>query len=417
MKPLYSLKFDRLDPMKPHFIHSSDIPNQVLHLLDLFIDLPSDNEVELIEDEDVSFNINVQLDPLLARSKDLKTSQLISQNLICMVKSDRVDRVKHEFKLNRDITLQLSREMFLVNLKLTLHLFKVKDDDINLTFTKDQMYQLYDKDMVEQISKYIICKFQMELANLSKDATHKFPKSLTQADFLDFQMNDISDSTLDGSMVDKTFSDTSSLEELDFVDTITVYERSRSHSHPKFLNNRPLISGKVYKSSIDNGFIENQNNLRHNEDLFELEDEIDRGKIIRNQQSQDYFNFGDIQRVEYDDLLQDPFDFKTRGKTTAPTSRKSSGVGHEVPDDLIRLTRNMSSGYISPRRLSTKSSANTLIVGYDDDDIEYDENNVPNYIRENKKFKFIKVGKVQKFVNLFEEKRDDRSPSPKVARY
>lgn len=36
---------------------------------------------------------------------------------------------------------------------------------------------------------------------------------------------------------------------------------------------------------------------------------------------------------------------------------------------------------------------------------------VPSYIKQNKKFKFIKVGKVQKFVNLFEEKKAEELPN------
>lgn len=36
---------------------------------------------------------------------------------------------------------------------------------------------------------------------------------------------------------------------------------------------------------------------------------------------------------------------------------------------------------------------------------------VPEYIKENKKFKFIKVGKVQKFVNMFEEHKESSSSS------
>jgi hypothetical protein len=54
----------------------------------------------------------------------------------------------------------------------------------------------------------------------------------------------------------------------------------------------------------------------------------------------------------------------------------------------------------------------------DDDliDLKYamNDTDVPSYIKENKKFKFIKVGKVQKFVHLFEEKSEhsSRSTSP-----
>ena len=36
---------------------------------------------------------------------------------------------------------------------------------------------------------------------------------------------------------------------------------------------------------------------------------------------------------------------------------------------------------------------------------------VPSYIKQDKKFKFIKVGKVQKFVNLFEEQAPASTPT------
>lgn len=41
---------------------------------------------------------------------------------------------------------------------------------------------------------------------------------------------------------------------------------------------------------------------------------------------------------------------------------------------------------------------------------------IPKFIREDKKFKFIKVGKVQKFVNMFEEQKDIKPSSDGVSR-
>lgn len=75
--------------------------------------------------------------------------------------------------------------------------------------------------------------------------------------------------------------------------------------------------------------------------------------------------------------------------------------------------------FISPRRgreLSKKSLTGTFSTIHDEDtasELEYAFRDrsptVPSYIKQNKKFKFIKVGKVQKFVHLFEEKKPEPS--------
>ncbi|MCH0629438.1 hypothetical protein JNB11_05645 [Kocuria palustris] len=62
-----------------------------------------------------------------------------------------------------------------------------------------------------------------------------------------------------------------------------------------------------------------------------------------------------------------------------------------------------------PRRLRPLLSV--VETGYFFDEFASSES-VPRYIKDNKRLKFIKVGKVQKYVNLFEEKTDEVLPSP-----
>lgn len=91
--------------------------------------------------------------------------------------------------------------------------------------------------------------------------------------------------------------------------------------------------------------------------------------------------------------------------------------------------------FVSPRRgrqqekvLLNKTLAGSLSMVKDEDEasgLEYAFRDrsptVPSYIRQDKKFKFIKVGKVQKFVNLFEEKKPEDTgtggvPTPNLLR-
>lgn len=73
-------------------------------------------------------------------------------------------------------------------------------------------------------------------------------------------------------------------------------------------------------------------------------------------------------------------------------------------------------GHVVLRQASTpemqvrKKSSFAYITNDDNSDLQFafrnNSDEVPSFIKENKKFKFIKVGKVQKFVSLFEEQMD-----------
>lgn len=67
--------------------------------------------------------------------------------------------------------------------------------------------------------------------------------------------------------------------------------------------------------------------------------------------------------------------------------------------------------------LLRKKSSFAFISHDDNEDLQYafrdNSSTVPQFIKLDKKFKFIKVGKVQKFVNMFEEKTDS-APTSKV---
>lgn len=67
-----------------------------------------------------------------------------------------------------------------------------------------------------------------------------------------------------------------------------------------------------------------------------------------------------------------------------------------------------------------KKSSFAFVSHDDNQDLEYafrdKSSTVPQFIKRDKKFKFIKVGKVQKFVNMFEEKVDSRPSSNAASR-
>ena len=84
-----------------------------------------------------------------------------------------------------------------------------------------------------------------------------------------------------------------------------------------------------------------------------------------------------------------------------------------LPPPPLPPTPHTTTTYVSPRKGRERLLAGLFMVHSEDNTgLEYAFRDrsptVPSYIRQNKKFKFIKVGKVQKFVNMFEDKGDAR---------
>ncbi|KAI3405343.2 CTA9 [Candida oxycetoniae] len=130
------------------------------------------------------------------------------------------------------------------------------------------------------------------------------------------------------------------------------------------------------------------------------------------------FNMDDLVEVEYEQNVNEDETYYRRNSkdhrlTNSSPVKNGNGVGEGGGGDgeIFRVSRQSSFQSPSKQRksLSRMSSGHSLAMINSDETfgLEYAYNlnstDVPTYIKKNKKFKFIKVGKVQKFVNLFEE--------------
>lgn len=117
--------------------------------------------------------------------------------------------------------------------------------------------------------------------------------------------------------------------------------------------------------------------------------------------------------IHLDDLIEVPFeesdheltdDFEVHRLVSSSPKKR-----YEDDDKIMKISRN--SSFQSPTKRRSRphlsSSHSVSLINTDDKlGLKYAYNSdsaVPSYIKQNKKFKFIKVGKVQKFVHLFEE--------------
>ncbi|GEQ69405.1 hypothetical protein JCM33374_g3077 [Metschnikowia sp. JCM 33374] len=147
------------------------------------------------------------------------------------------------------------------------------------------------------------------------------------------------------------------------------------------------------------------------------------------------------QERDRDSHIENTFELRSRslsshGKSTSPGQQDEEtnssfddfcrDLSHQTPgyqnntssltsSPSKRETRKNSSG----SRIDTSSLKHKASLAFVDHDDSYglkfafrdSSSSVPEYIKENKKFKFIKVGKVQKFVHMFEEHREPPSNS------
>ncbi|KAG5416756.1 CTA9 [Candida metapsilosis] len=117
--------------------------------------------------------------------------------------------------------------------------------------------------------------------------------------------------------------------------------------------------------------------------------------------------------IHLDDLIEVPYeesdheltdDFEVHRLVSSSPKKR-----YEDDDKIMKISRN--SSFQSPTKRRSRphlsSSHSVSLINTDDKlGLKYAYNSdsaVPSYIKQNKKFKFIKVGKVQKFVHLFEE--------------
>ena len=392
MEALPNLYFDIDDPGKPHFLFSSNVEDVVLELVARYNDHRRWNNNwhgPLIEKNDsISISIDLELNSLLLRCPHLKPSDLMKHNLVCSVNSHRpVNKLVYL----GDFPVPVSNQMFVLSMRLDIDDFHIKQDKVFIQFRSTSMYNMLagsEDRLIDQIENYIIAKFRSNIDRgklITKSSRNFNPAPISAG------TNDISDSTLDDSGIDHTFSDseTSSLDELRLTEsTNTVRDEYEQ-------------IGKLPSGKFADEFIQNEDNLRHNEvhvDLSNIEE------VDCNLEDDHFDEDGSLPQQEHHQFEQ--LLHLDQGEDSA----SESGTALKHPQPI---------SFESPSKKVTKKSSSMSVSMINDDDLidlkyAMNDTDVPSYIKENKKFKFIKVGKVQKFVNLFEEKSEhsSRTTSP-----
>lgn len=395
-----------LDFDKPNFIYSSDIGENVQLLAARYalIGGHSKDVVDLADygDELTELRINIELNSLLTRNKRLRASDLLKENLIYLARTHDEANSYKKIPLDR-LCIQpqtlCANDIFVVSITLKILDFIVRRNGnlviLTLDFFKDENYGilvLCDHTLIRRIENYISIVFNRCLTSKTPLQPEVTPiRNMTVIDHLDddasiLQDHCLTDSTLqteDSIDLEKSFQydnehiveddlEASFMDELD--EALLMEGATRSNSRDEHNHNlHTRLSTRlntIEECDKSDSFVNNVNNLRHNE------------------------------TIDNDQVLP------TSPESDAPLTRKLSITSYSSPKKNDSLSRKT-------------STASFSMVDYQDQGLDFafkdKSNSVPMYIKDNKKFKFIKVGKVQKFVNLFEDKAI-LEPSPQPSR-
>lgn len=352
-------------------------------------------------------------------------------------------------------------EIFVVCLKLNALDFTVRRNEgnleIELDFLKDESYGilvLCDVSLVEQTEEYIKTRFLKELDALNEEEValqdteevdvEEEEEEKDGDERQDFQFDEIdslnelepihqkyvtgystssldpplevipssptiNDISIEEPLKDKSYiyeddEYDSSIEELNLLKSNDI-TRSNTQEEPQLINFNDIPSmnyshssnvqvlKKLNKMNIievkgDDKFLNDISNLRHNEhtkldEIEEVSCDLDTAPSSPEKRSKP-----DTTNVLFEPSSPSPI-LKPRTSFVSPTKRKPS---------------------VSRKTLAASFS----LINHDEEhtglEYAFKSLTVPSYIKQDKKFKFIRVGKVQKFVNLFEEKKQDLDP-------
>ncbi|CAH6723247.1 hypothetical protein CLIB1444_13S03620 [[Candida] jaroonii] len=414
------------DIYKPNFIFSSDIPEVINKLIDVN-DQITDSQFDLTDHLNIEFTINVELNMLMNRNKDLKPSDLIKDNLIFLAKSDEsvipLNFLNHlilpeDRKINIHPKKIINNEIFIVTLTLKVLKLLINNSMIQtIEFLKDENFSillLCDCSLIDNIEEYIKKIFVLETLKtkpclidsnstvVENDLNHEIGEineaTETTIEVSENDMNvnydDLNDTSIDFMFLknEKTIED----------DTETLVGKQSI----KFPN---LFKYNPFSTEQDNSenFIKNVNNLRHN---FHEIDEIDEGEEQFEINSDNEEN--EEHEIHIDDVPESPKNYKNANFPANIKLKPSKTEMKPIEESEDVLPRKSSKSFNLPSRNMIKSPSFTI----DQNELDSFDYSGPSYIKGDKKFKYIKVGKVQKFVNLFEERVHEESESRSSSR-
>lgn len=453
LRPYFKLQVE-YDLDKPNFIFTSDIPKNIINIASKYL-LLGDKTTELTDmtrfyHPMLEFNINIELNTLLARNRDLRPSDLIKENLITLAKtkdrcSTSIESLLTAVPKAPGLTINpykfMNNEVFIVNLTLKVLDFIIcmnEETNVIIDFLKDENYGmllLSDEQLIDQVENYIKATLIKELKGQrtldSKDESRSIniDHNGYLADITDVPIGvqDVSINNGKSFVYDDDYE--SSFEELLLLRSNDTRSTTNEEGNDEYeIKTESILmendeDNNIFRTKIglstsktnkqintikeeeyEDTFIEDMNNLRHNE-FFIRSDNLQ--ESTKNSS------------VTPDPI---PLDTETQYRSRQNTSLLKSPV--QLTEQMLESpkssTRQLSLASMSPKHKSVSrrtSTASFSMINYEDtnSDLEYAFRNksstVPTYIKLDKKFKFIKVGKVQKFVNLFEEKLDLASNS------
>lgn len=386
------LHHDHMDPIKPNLIFSSNIPHKIHNLIH---NLKHHN----FEDKPWSITINIQLNNLVSRHGSIKLTDL--EDLI------NIHANKHyilRILKNEQWEYTPYEEIFIVMVKLIVLKFNEKT---TIEFQQDENYLILKQ-----------CGFLEEIEEYMKKIYHNYheEESSSMADKLMNNDYDVSDSTLEYSETEENGEfEGKHLEPLKSNDTLIDEFRRRFSD----------ISDEEKSFNRNLDFINNISNLRHNDEednellkKLNVDDDDTIEVTLKDQHTPQLvhevynpFRLDDL--VEVDCENEEDFDLKDSVDPFFPLPTSPVKKEFTEDDEIIKISRQLSFQSPTKSKRSQSLSRMSSLSMIDDDRFGLDYafnsngNNVPFFIKDNKKFKFIKVGKVQKFVNLFEEQQKE----------
>ncbi|KAI5955709.1 CTA9 [Candida jiufengensis] len=429
------------EKIKPNFIHSSDIPKKLANLVYSIIKSKYKNT-----NKKCQISLNLNLNSLVSRgSTNLITS--LNKKMISIVQSSTnnsnylsnqliirqnyqssnylKDIITEKIKVNKQIYpyALTTNDTFIIKFKLVID----QIDEEELEFEDDEQYQilksfdLHNSNIIQDLKNYILYIYKTLSEDLNKENDQNDNHNI---------LLDMSDSTLEYDEISSDEYENYKIDSLISNETL-IDEFKRRFSDVS-------IEEKSFnlKSNI---FINNLSNLRHNDDddehliteeikISSGEEEQQQAVSITHSSRQSPITPTDL-HIHLDDLIEvsfeenddddnyfDDVEIRNSPKKLISSSpiKDSQSYKFEFTDPKeSKLTNQHSLQSFSPTKerksISRMSSSHSVSMINTDEKygLEYaynsDSSVVPTYIKQNKKFKFIKVGKVQKFVDLFED--------------
>lgn len=459
-----------VDPDKPNVLYSSDIPHKIASCVALSHIYQGGTTSRLVDlaRKISSFEVIFELNSLWARSSGsaLTPSNLVRQNLVYI--AHRRNHNKPKTRVNpsgpifeQALSMHLEHETFVLKLRLPLESLIVDlatASDIHVSFKKSLLDEILldPADVKERLSRYVALKLRAEILNTAEITDDITNSSTILQDLPQNESNiliKVLDTKSDGGWASVVTLDDDLLlqiKQIAFDDDFEEYHCSDEEArllqsdesgkltgdddeddegekmwandkgvHSVLLpaptlrgtSNSPITSS-VERSMSRDDFAESVENLRHN----------DRERIEEELESDYEINTPDLLRqtsLEHCTPCKSaPVLINKKSFTNAIPSLGDEPFMNFTPDEpyvsprkqrLSRLAKQRSTPDIQVRKtpLFAAISSEDRVDGLD---YAFRSSDVPTYIKQDKKFKFIKVGKVQKFVNMFEDQNENETP-------